>query len=247
MSDPAVMIRGLNHTYGGGERKINVLQALHLTVQPGEFFCVLGPSGCGKTTLLELIGGFLPVQKGVIEVYGRQVFAPGPDRALVFQQAQLFPWRTVAGNIDYALSGRLKERRQRRRELTDLLALVGLTDFAGRFPAELSGGMRQRVALARALALKPEILLLDEPFAALDQLSRETLQDELHNLQEAAYLGDRIMVLSQRPARVSHIVRVTLPRPRQRTEKRLWAIERELYMHCGCCSETPDLHLVDMV
>jgi len=250
MSRGAVDIAGLWHSFGDGIRPLPVIGGLDVSVRTGEIFCVLGPSGCGKTTLFHLIAGFLKPDRGRIEVSGRPVTGPGPDRAMVFQHPTLFPWLTAAGNICHALRGRCGEKV---RKLVDLMGLSGFEDF---YPHRLSGGMRQRVALARALALEPKVLLLDEPFSALDQLTRERLQDELlqlrrkvgctmifvtHNIQEAAYLGDRVMVLSRRPARINLLKTIDLPHPRKRTGEDLWRIEREFYMHCGCCGEATGL------
>ncbi|HDS16133.1 MAG TPA: ABC transporter ATP-binding protein [Proteobacteria bacterium] len=254
-----VVLEHVSHAYPGSDGAVSVIDNLHVTIAPGELFCVLGPSGCGKTTLLKLIAGFAKPTGGRILVSGEKVTGPGPERALVFQQPQLFPWLTVAANIERGLRRRFHQTAPRRKKLVELLDLIGLEAFADHYPHQLSGGMQQRVALARALALEPEVLLLDEPFTALDQLIRERLQDELlrlnrelgrtmlfvtHNTQEAAYLGNRIMVLSQGPARVTRLLRIPLPHPRRRGDEKLWRLERELYLHCGCCSETPDLYLI---
>ena len=169
MKDTAIVVRNLCHACGSGSERRPVLANLSFTVSPGELFCVLGPSGCGKTTLLKLIAGFLTPDVGEINAAGGRVTGPGPDRALVFQQPQLFPWQTVAGNIEQGLRHQPGNRQSRREKRERLLALIGLEEYRRCFPAQLSGGMQQRVALARALALEPEVLLLDEPFAALDQ------------------------------------------------------------------------------
>jgi ABC-type nitrate/sulfonate/bicarbonate transport system ATPase subunit len=262
MSNDMVILENVHHEFSAAGRPLPVIGSLDFSVGTGELFCVLGPSGCGKTTILHLVAGFLTPTGGRIIVSGHPITGPGPDRALVFQQPTLFPWLTTAGNIDHALRRPGKpfdSRVARRRRLAELVALVGLQGFEHTYPHRLSGGMQQRVALARALALEPRVLLLDEPFAALDPLIRERLQDELlrlrsevgctmifvtHNIQEAAYLGDRIMVLSRRPARITRLMNVGRPHPRRRTDEQLWKLERELYLHCGCCSETPDLHVV---
>ncbi len=253
-----IVVDNVTHAYVGGKCSREVIGRLNIVVRPGELFCVLGPSGCGKTTLLNLIAGFIAPSEGRIMVSGKPVANPGKKRVLVFQQPHLFPWLTVAGNIRQGLMGGAGGGRRQHEKIAGLIRLIGLESFEKHYPHQLSGGMQQRVALARALALEPEVLLLDEPFAALDQLMRERLQDELlrlnreigctmlfvtHNIQEAAYLGDRIMVCSQRPARVTRLLPVSLPHPRRRTDEKLWRLERELYLHCGCCSETPDLHL----
>ncbi|MBO0703972.1 MAG: ABC transporter ATP-binding protein [Candidatus Dormibacteraeota bacterium] len=207
-----------------------------LDVREGEFLSVVGPSGCGKTTFLNAVDGLLPITGGTLEIDGRPVTGPGRDRAMVFQQPSLLPWRSVLGNVLYGmqLAGRFSrgEMRERARER---IQLVGLEGFEEAFPLELSGGMQQRVNLARALATDPVTLLLDEPFGALDALTREFMQRELlriwsqsrktaifitHDIKEAIYLADRVAVFSARPGRVKEIVHVDLPRPRELRIKR---------------------------
>jgi NitT/TauT family transport system ATP-binding protein len=207
-----------------------------LEIKPGEFVSIVGPSGCGKTTLLNAVDGLLPISGGALELNGKPITRPGPDRAMVFQQASLLPWRTVLGNVVYGLElqGRMakRERTDRAREF---IALVGLSGFEDAFPTELSGGMQQRVNLARALATDPEMLLLDEPFAALDAQTREFMQRELvriwgetrktalfitHDIKEAVYLADRVMVFTRRPGRVKGTLNVELDRPRELSIKR---------------------------
>lgn len=220
-----------------------VLDGISLHVRPREFVCVLGPSGCGKTTLLHLLAGFQKTSSGRILVSGEVVTGPGPKRAMVFQHSALFPWFSVAGNIGYGLRDGKGER------VKELLRLVGLEEFADAYPHQLSGGMRQKVALARALALDPDVLLMDEPFAAIDTFNRERLQDELlrirgalgctivfvtHNIQEAVYLADRVVVLSWRPARIILQQLVEIPVPRRRSDRGLWSIGQKLYASSGC-------------
>ena len=204
-----------------------VLRNIDLDVHEGELVCIVGPSGCGKTTLLNAVDGLTRVTAGRILVDGREVAGPGPDRAMVFQHDSLFPWRTVEANVMYGLDlqGKLSrpERRERARALVEL---VGLSGFAEHYPHELSGGMRQRVNIARALATQPQLLLLDEPFAALDAQTREFMQAELlkilararttalfvtHQINEAVFLANRVVVLSARPASVKEIIQVDLP------------------------------------
>ncbi|KAF0187923.1 MAG: ABC-type nitrate/sulfonate/bicarbonate transport system ATPase [Desulfobulbaceae bacterium] len=231
---------------GGDEGRLPVLDDLALHIKAREFVCILGPSGCGKTTLLHLIAGFQRPSSGRIVVSGKEVLGPGPERAMVFQHSALFPWFTVAGNIGYGL------RHGDRGRIKELLRLVGLDEFADVHPHQLSGGMRQKVSLARALALEPDVLLMDEPFAAIDTFNRERLQDELlrireamgctivfvtHNIQEAVYLSDRTIVLSQRPAKITLEQEVDLSFPRSRTDRALWEISQKLYARCGCCTE----------
>jgi NitT/TauT family transport system ATP-binding protein len=207
-----------------------------LDVQPGEFVSIVGPSGCGKTTFLNAVDGLLPITGGTLELNGAPITRPGPDRAMVFQQPSLLPWRTVLGNVVYGVEmhGR-HSRAERNRRAAELINLVGLGGFENAYPTELSGGMQQRVNLARALATDPEMLLLDEPFAALDAQTREFMQRELlriwgetrktalfitHDIKEAVYLADRVMVFSRRPGRVKACVEINLPRPRELSIKR---------------------------
>jgi NitT/TauT family transport system ATP-binding protein len=199
-------------------------------LERGEFVCLLGPSGCGKTTFLNAVAGFLPISSGQLTLEGKPISRPGPDRAMVFQQPGLLPWRDVLHNVTYGLemSGRMR-RREAASRASALLELVGLADFAKSYPHQLSGGMQQRVNLARALAVEPELLLLDEPFASVDAQTREALQIELlgickraevtalfvtHDISEAVFLADRVCVFSRRPGRIIREVRVNLPKPR---------------------------------
>ena len=217
----------LEHYNERTQRALAVLDDIDLQLQEGELVSIVGPSGCGKTTFLNAVDGLISVTGGEIRVDGRLVDRPGPDRAFVFQHDSLFPWRTVVRNITYGLElqGRLAkaEMQERARSLVDL---VGLKGFEEHYPHELSGGMRQRVNIARALAVSPEILLLDEPFAALDAQTREFMQFELmkilarakatalfitHQISEAIFLSNRIVVFSARPARIKDIVAVDLP------------------------------------
>jgi NitT/TauT family transport system ATP-binding protein len=200
------------------------------SLERGEFVCLLGPSGCGKTTFLNAVAGFLPISSGQLTLEGKPISRPGPDRAMVFQQPGLLPWRDVLHNVTYGLemSGRMR-RREAAVRAAALLELVGLADFAKSYPHQLSGGMQQRVNLARALAVEPELLLLDEPFASVDAQTREALQVELlrickradvtalfvtHDISEAVFLADRVCVFSRRPGRIVREVRVNLPKPR---------------------------------
>jgi ABC-type nitrate/sulfonate/bicarbonate transport system ATPase subunit len=224
-------IRGVSIAYAGrGAEIILAIDRVDLSVNRGEFVCLLGPSGCGKTTLLNAVAGFLTVSSGELTLKGKPIGRPGPDRAMVFQQPGLLPWRDVLHNVTYGLemSGRMRGREAAARA-RKLLELVGLADFAHSFPHQLSGGMQQRVNLARALAVEPELLLLDEPFASVDAQTREALQVELlaicrraevtalfvtHDIGESVFLADRICILSPRPGRIVREVRVRLPKPR---------------------------------
>jgi NitT/TauT family transport system ATP-binding protein len=236
-------------------RPFLAVDGVDLEVGAGEFVAIVGPSGCGKTTFLNAVDGLLPISGGSLTLDERTIAGPGRERAMVFQQASLLPWRTVLGNVRYGLDlqggARRRAADQRARQLIEL---VGLSGFEDAYPSELSGGMQQRVNLARALATDPEILLLDEPFAALDAQTREFMQLELlkiwnatrktalfitHDISEAIYLADRVVVFSARPGRVKLVVDIALPRPRalrvKRTpefvalEDRVWsAIEEEV-------------------
>jgi ABC-type nitrate/sulfonate/bicarbonate transport system ATPase subunit len=233
-SEPAgdyLNIRNVSIAYAGrGDGMTLAVDRVDLAVRHGEFVCLLGPSGCGKTTLLNAVAGFLQISSGELTLRGKPIARPGPDRAMVFQQPGLLPWRDVLHNVTYGLemSGQMRGRQAVERA-TALLELVGLADFARSFPHQLSGGMQQRVNLARALAVEPELLLLDEPFASVDAQTRETLQVELlgickrakvtalfvtHDIGEAIFLADRVCVFSRRPGRFVHEVHVRLPKPR---------------------------------
>ena len=226
----------------GGETTV-VFDSINLGIDSGEFFCVLGPSGCGKTTLLNMIAGFVQPGSGEVRVGGTPVRAPGADRGCVFQEYSLFPWLTVGENIAFGLKNRGVAEDERARLLARHLNLIGLTDMARKYPFELSGGMQQRVGIARALINSPAVLLMDEPFAALDAITRTVMQRELlgiwqqtgttvfyitHNIEEAVFLGSRVAVMSSRPSRIVDIARVELPHPRDRTSAGFNEIYRKL-------------------
>ncbi|MFY1638161.1 ABC transporter ATP-binding protein [Solwaraspora sp. WMMB335] len=219
----------------GGER-LRAVADVSVRVGTGEFVTVVGPSGCGKTSLLHAVAGLLPPAAGRITLGGTRITGPGSERALVFQHASLLPWRTAFGNVTYGLELRRVPRARARERAAAMMDLVGLVDATGRYPHELSGGMQQRVNLARALALDPTVLLMDEPFAAMDAQTRETMQGELsricagtgksvlfitHDIEEAVLLGDRVVVLSAGPATtVADVVPVPLVRPRAAAVRR---------------------------
>lgn len=211
---------------GQGRRRL-VLERTSFDIAAGDFVSIVGPSGCGKSTLLDLIAGLAGADEGDLLIDGRPITGPGPDRGIVFQQYALFPWKTALGNVEFGLESIGVERRLRRERAADFLKLVGLTGFEHDFPHQLSGGMKQRVAIARALACNPGILLMDEPFAALDAQTRESLQDELlriwretgttvvfvtHGIEEAVYLGQRVLVMAARPGRIVDDIRIDIDR-----------------------------------
>jgi NitT/TauT family transport system ATP-binding protein len=212
-------VRGLNKVYDG----LTVIESLSLQIAPHEFVCIVGPSGCGKSTFLHMVGGFEPISGGEILLHDRRIGPPAPDRGMMFQDHVLFPWLTALGNVCWPLEMKGLAKPQRLQQARAQLELVGLTRYADFYPAQLSGGMRQRVALARLLALDPEVMLMDEPFGALDSQSRELLQDELqriwrrdrktalfvtHDIDEAIYLGTRVLVFTARPGRIKADLRV---------------------------------------
>jgi NitT/TauT family transport system ATP-binding protein len=234
MGDPAaekiaLEATGVRKTYTKDGRNLAVLDVERFSVRDGEFVTIIGPSGCGKSTLLHIMGGFIKGESGEIRVHGRHVNGPGPDRGVMFQEFALFPWKTVAGNVAWGLEAQRFPRDKIEETVRAYLEMIGLSEFRNHYPAELSGGMKQRVALARVLAFNPEVLLMDEPFGALDAQTRESMQEELtrlwertgktivfvtHDIDEAVYLGDRVVVLTARPGRIREEVKIGLPRPR---------------------------------
>jgi NitT/TauT family transport system ATP-binding protein len=223
MTDSAqIIVEDLCHHYRPAiGREVLALERVSLEVREREFLALLGPSGCGKSTLLYLIGGFLPIETGRIVVDGRPVTGPGPDRGIVFQNFALFPWKTVRKNILYGLERQGLPRTERELRAQSFIDLVGLTGFEDSYPSHLSGGMKQRVAIARTLAFDPRMLLMDEPFGALDAQTRSLMQSELlaiwqktrktvifvtHDVHEAVYLADRVAVMTARPGRIKTIV-----------------------------------------
>lgn len=226
-----------------GPGPVKALENINLSISAGEFLALAGPSGSGKSTLINLIAGFIKPTAGRILHKGQVVSKPGPDRIVVFQDQAVFPWYTARDNIAYGLRRQKISRQEIQVKTEAALALVGLAEFADAYPASLSGGMRQRVALARALVLEPEILLLDEPFAALDSVTRNHLQDELlklwqtydwtvifvtHNLAEAVYLADRVAVLHPPPVGLSQIVPINIKHPRTRRTAELDELTQDL-------------------
>jgi len=240
-----IVVKDVNKVFQSAERNVVALQDINLNIAQGQFVCLLGPSGCGKSTLLNAIAGFSLPSSGTITADGKVVSAPGPDRGMVFQEYALFPWMTVEKNIAFGLEIKGMAAADIATRVDALLHKLGLFDFRNRFPKDLSGGMRQRVAIARVLALDSPILLMDEPFGALDALTRRNLQDELlriwselgktvifvtHSIEEAIYLADRIVVMTYRPGTVKRDMLVTLPRLRDPASADFNALKRELGM-----------------
>jgi NitT/TauT family transport system ATP-binding protein len=258
-----IEIKGLSKSFSGrrGKRDVQAIQDVNLTVNDNEFLTVLGPSGCGKTTLLRCLAGLVRWDEGEILIDGKPVTGPGPERAMVFQSMALMPWATVLRNVTFGLELRGVSRADATPPARELIELVGLSGFESSMPFELSGGMQQRVGLARALAVEPDVLLMDEPFGALDEQTRRLLQEELlqiwehrrttvvfitHSMEEAVLLGDRVVLMSARPGRIEDIVPVPMPRPRsehvdtvegsvefRQITNQLWAQLREWQVDVG--------------
>jgi NitT/TauT family transport system ATP-binding protein len=250
-----IEIRNLTVAYPQARtsNRLVALWQVNLSVGAGEFLTVVGPSGCGKTTLLNAVAGLIPPTEGEVTIDGKRVVGPGPERAVVFQEYALLPWRTVWDNVRFGLEMQRRLRDSATSRIRETIDLVGLTGFERAYPRELSGGMRQRVGLARALVADPKILLMDEPFAAVDAMTREVMQGELerivaatggtvifitHSIDEAILLGDRVVVATTRPGRVKEIVPVDLARPRGandvkadpaflRTREHVWELLRD--------------------
>lgn len=231
---PLIVIRALRKQFTdiARQEEIVAIDGIDVDIGDDEFLTILGPSGCGKTTLLNIVAGFDDATSGEVKLDGEPVRKPGPDRGVVFQEYALFPWLSVEQNIEFGLRERRIPKAERTARVRRQIVSVGLSGFERRYPQELSGGMRQRVALGRVLANDPKILLMDEPFAALDAQTRTIMQQELlrvwgaerrtvlfitHNIEEAILLGDRVVVMTARPGRIKEIVTVALPRPRDVT------------------------------
>ena len=228
-------LRNVSKFFGdadNGSEQVVAINDVSLDVNAGEFFSIIGPSGCGKSTLLRIIGGLLAASSGELTVGSDKVNGPHPWLGMVFQEESTFPWRTTLGNVEFGLEMRGVSQDQRRQKSREMIRLVGLSGFEERYPSELSGGMKQRVAIARALVLEPKILLMDEPFGALDEQTRIILGEELlrirdqlkqtimlvtHNINESVQLSDRVMIMTARPGRVKEVVPIDLPHPRDST------------------------------
>jgi NitT/TauT family transport system ATP-binding protein len=225
-----LQLKAVTKTFYSRNHKLTALEDISFEVAQGEFVCIIGPSGCGKSTLLNIIAGLEKPDQGEVLIDGQSIEKPGPDRVVMFQDDALFPWLNVLSNIEFGMKMKNTPKEKRRALALEFLRMVHLSSFKHSFTHELSGGMKQRVALARALAINPRILLMDEPFGALDAQTREILQADLqdiwsltektiifvtHNVREAVCLGDRVLVCSARPGRIKKEVRIDLPRPRK--------------------------------
>jgi len=242
-----IELRNISLEYESADSPVTALQDVSFSVEPAEFLCVVGQSGCGKTTMLNVVAGFLKPTKGGILIGGKAVTGKGLDRGIVFQDfAQLFPWRTAQRNVEFGLEMKGIRKEEREEIALRFLRLVNLEKFARSYPHELSGGMQQRVAIARALAYNPAVLLMDEPFAALDALTREEMQRFLmdvwretkktviyvtHNVAEAVYLADRVVVFSPHPGTVKAQVKIVLPRPRDTLSVEFLEYQKEIVHH----------------
>ena len=228
-----IEIKDVSKKYNTKQGEFQALEAVNLEIEQGEFICLLGASGCGKTTLLNMLAGFEQVSSGRISIAGEEVKQPSMKNITIFQNYGLLPWRTVLKNVELGLEAKKIEKTERRRIANHYLELVGLQEFAHHYPKQLSGGMQQRVAIARALAVNPEILFMDEPFGALDALTRIKMQDEIlkiqrqekktvifvtHDIEEAVFLADRIVIMTPNPARVKTVIKVPLGQHRDRTD-----------------------------
>lgn len=238
-----IHINAVNKIFATGGNEVVALKDINLDIASGEFICLLGPSGCGKSTLLNAIAGFSHPTSGQITAGGKLITDPGPDRGMVFQEYALFPWMTIESNIAFGLEIAGKSPAEIRERVDMLLKMLGLSEFRARYPKDLSGGMRQRVAIARVLALDSPIMLMDEPFGALDALTRRNLQDELlkiwkvfgttivfvtHSIEESIYLADRTIVMTYRPGTIKRDVAIDLPRPRDPSDPEFNRLKRML-------------------
>ncbi|HTH40495.1 MAG TPA: ABC transporter ATP-binding protein [Rhodocyclaceae bacterium] len=238
-----IIVNNVQKVFKTKDREVVALKDINLEVNKGDFVCLLGPSGCGKSTLLNAVAGFSLPSSGTITVDGKSITEPGPDRGMVFQEYALFPWMTVAQNIAFGMEVQDKPKAEINDKVDWLLDVLKLKDFRDRFPKDLSGGMRQRVAIARVLGMDSPIMLMDEPFGALDALTRRNLQDELlriwkefgktilfvtHSIEESIYLADRIVVMTYRPGTIKRDQRVTMPRPRDTSAPEFNELKREL-------------------
>ena len=259
---PILDISAVSKTFQAGAGQIQALSDASLTINKGEFICLIGASGCGKSILLRLVGGFETPTDGSVKMWDTSIAGPGPDRGMVFQDYALFPWLTVRGNIAFGPKARGLHRKEVRAATDRFIEMVGLAKFADAYPHQLSGGMRQRVAIARVLANDAQVILMDEPFGALDAMTRERLQEELlelwqrteltvmfvtHAIEEAILLADRVVVMTPGPGRIQSDNRVALPRPRDVASPEFNSIRRDLSQllvsHHGARAPAAPLHL----
>jgi ABC-type nitrate/sulfonate/bicarbonate transport system ATPase subunit len=243
LSQPPLIVRGVTKRFTIGDDEIEALARVDFSIDAGQFVCLIGASGCGKSTLLRIVAGFEEPTAGDVSTGGKPVTGPGSDRGMVFQDYALFPWMTVRQNISFGPRQRDLPRQEIEETTQEFLKLVGLERFADRYPSQLSGGMKQRVAIARVLANNASTLLMDEPFGALDALTREQLQRELlqiwartkvtvifvtHSVEEAVLLADRVLVMSAGPGRIANDIMIDLPRPRDVSSPEFNAVRRDV-------------------
>lgn len=249
MANEQIVVKNVNKCFSFGQPdELYALDITNLIIKKGEFFCLLGPSGCGKTTLLNILAGFEKPTNGKVLINGKEITKPDNKYITVFQEHGLFPWRTVLGNVKFGLEIKKSEKSKINKIALRYIKLVGLEGFESSYPDELSGGMKQRVAIARALAVKPEIIFMDEPFGALDTLTRLKMQEEFiriwqetqktiifvtHNIDEAIYLGDRVAVMSPRPGKIKKIFNILIERPRHKLDEQLLNVKKEIYGEFG--------------
>ena len=240
MAKTLIEIKDVHKLYQDGKREVNALNGVDLSIAENEFVCVVGPSGCGKTTLLNIIAGLESIDRGSVQMNGHDIVGPGPDRGVIFQQYALFPWMTVQQNIEYGMkflrheNGKKYSKSEKRKLAQHYIKMVNLEGFENSYPKALSGGMKQRVAIARGYAVNPQVLLMDEPFGALDAQTRAQLQEELlaswaeeqktcffitHDVDEAVLLATRVIIMSARPGRIIDEVSIDLPYPRNQATK----------------------------
>jgi NitT/TauT family transport system ATP-binding protein len=245
-TETAVSARDVNMVFYTDGKRVPVLENISLDIRRGEFVCLLGPSGCGKSTMLNIVAGFLQPTSGEVTIEGERVHGPDPRRIFVFQERGVFPWLTVEGNIGFGLFKLSREEKAKRIEY--YIQLVGLKGFERAYPAELSGGMKQRLEVARALAVNPDVLLLDEPFGALDSITRLTMRTELlriwdrekktilfvtHDIEESVQLADRVVVMSTRPATIRRIVNIDIPHPRDISSNHYLELRDSIFEEIG--------------
>jgi len=232
--DSMIEVKNVHKQFFNGKESLHVLDDITFQVKKGEIVTLLGKSGCGKSTLLNMVGGFEKTEVGVIFLDGSEIKRPTRKCTMLFQQINLLPWRTVLKNVELGLEGEKLQKEEKNKRVMDALSLVGLEQHLGQFPNELSGGMQQRVAIARAMAMQPDVILMDEPFAALDTFNRYLLQDELiriqqkfkttillvtHDIDEAVYLSDRILIMTSKPGRIFKDISIQLGKPRDRASE----------------------------